>query len=175
MTLARITFATSAELETYCFHASGAVQLLAAQACAGKQELSVAERKFAQELGAVVRQAEMLRDLRRDLGLGLMTLPLQRLEAAGIDAMTVKPGMTSPSFLRLLEEWRVELRSRVAALPTILSPRERATQRHGLILAALHAKLIDRIDHRSELARVRAEVPSWTRLWTAWRTAVHNS
>jgi hypothetical protein len=43
------------------------------------------------------------------------------------------------------------------------------------VLAALHARLIERIDHRGELARTRAELPPWTKLWTAWRTAVRHT
>jgi phytoene synthase len=57
-------------------------------------------------------------------------------------------------------------------LPAMLQPHERALQRQGLVLAALHGKLLEHIDHRTELARTRAEVPAWTKLWTAWRTAV---
>jgi hypothetical protein len=40
------------------------------------------------------------------------------------------------------------------------------------VLAALHERLLEQIDHRREIARSRVEVPHWSRLWTAWRTAV---
>jgi hypothetical protein len=73
-----------------------------------------------------------------------------------------------------LDRWRDELDSELARLPGVLSPGERAIQSHGRVLAALHRKLLARIDHRRELARAPAEVPPLTRMWTAWRTAVRH-
>jgi hypothetical protein len=76
----------------------------------------------------------------------------------------------------LFEAKRVALQAELQKLPALLtSVEQRAAQRHGLVLAALHAKLVERIDHRKELAKTRAELASWTKLWTAWRTAVRHA
>jgi hypothetical protein len=72
----------------------------------------------------------------------------------------------------LLEAMRDALDRELAALPVRLNATERTSQRQGLVLAALYRKLLERIDHRTQLARTRAEVRPWTKLWTAWRTAV---
>jgi hypothetical protein len=45
-------------------------------------------------------------------------------------------------------------------------------QRHGLVLAALCRRLLDQISHDGVFARTRAEVPAWSKLWTAWTTAL---
>jgi len=76
------------------------------------------------------------------------------------------------SCMRRTERLRRDVAQELRDLPLLLQPAERRAQRHGLVLAALHRKLVDAIDHRREIARARAEVPAWTRLWTAWRTAV---
>jgi 15-cis-phytoene synthase len=170
--MARITFARPAELEAYCFRASGALQTLAAHAAAGSRPLSDAERKFARALGSALRQTEMLRDVRQDVAQGRLYIPLERLEQAGIDPLQVRHDAASPALLAVLAAWRADVRAQLAALPALLTKAERATQRQGLVLAALYSELLDHIEHRAELARTRAEVPHWRRLWTAWRTAV---
>jgi phytoene synthase len=170
--LACMTFDNHDELEAYCFRASGSLQTLAAQACAGSRHMSEGERAFARALGAAVRQTEMLRDIRLDVGHGRLHVPLEQLERAGIDPLEVRADTASAAFLFELHRWRDELRNRLLALPGLLTRPERAAQRQGLVLAALYLKLLDNIRHEGELARTRAEVPDWTRLWTAWRTAL---
>jgi phytoene synthase len=170
--LARLTLANDAELEAYCFRAAGSLQTLIAHAAAGTSPLTAAAREFARLLGSGVRQAEMLRDLRLDLAAGRMYLPLARLERAGIDPTSVRPDTDSPALLEAIEAWRRSVRSELLELPRLLDATECAAQRQGLVLAALHVRLLERLDHRRGLSRIRAQVPPWTRLWTAWRTAV---
>ena len=74
--LARMTLTSSKELEAYCQRACGALQTLAAHACAGSRPLSGQEQRFARELGACVRQVELIRDLPFDLTQGRLRVPL---------------------------------------------------------------------------------------------------
>ena len=84
----------------------------------------------------------------------------------------MRPDTDSPALLDAIEAWRLAVRSQLLELPGLLDVTECPAQRQGLVLAALHVRLLERLDHRRGLARVRAQVPPWTRLWTAWRTAV---
>jgi phytoene/squalene synthetase len=178
--LAQLTLANAAELEAYCYRASGSLQTLAAHACAGSRPLSEREQKFAVELGACVRQAEFIRDARYDLSRGRSRVPLDRLAAAGIDASTLRADSADDRFFNLLHRWRDDVRARMSTLPGLLNVTERTVQRHGLILAALHLQLLRRLDHGdgrhpdhvNDREGVPHEVPAWQRLWTAWRTAV---
>jgi phytoene synthase len=170
--LARLTYLTWQELEAYLFRSAGTLQMLIAAALAGDRELSAAERDFARRLGAAVRQAELLHDLERDLSRGRLYAPLQALEASGIDpqALGQRPGLLAASdFAR---GWRSKVRAELAALPSVLTdPEQRSAQRHGLVLAALCARRLD----RDEAAVIgRAELAPFTRLWTAWRAAMRN-
>lgn len=170
--LACLVLQNAREVEAYCFRATGSLQTLAAVASNTSGRLSDRERAFARELGSCVRRTEMLRDLRGHLARGKLPLPLDALAAAGVNPAQVLPDSVAPALLGLLEAMRQSLAAQTRQLPAALQSSERLAQRQGLVLAALHGKLLDRIDHRTELARTRAEVPAWTKLWTAWRTAV---
>lgn len=170
--LACLVLQDAREVEAYCFRAAGSIQTLAAVASSTSARLSDRERSFAHELGSCVHRTEMLRDLRAHLARGKLPIPLDALAAAGVDPAQVRPDSVAPALLDLLESMRQSLATQLCRLPAVLQPPERVAQRQGLVLAALHGKLLEHIDHRTGLARTRAEVPAWTKLWTAWRTAV---
>lgn len=170
--LARLTLDDTREIERYCFRAAGSLQTLAACASLEAGTLSDAERTFARRLGVAIRRTELLRDLRGDLAAGRLRLPLDALLAAGVDPQQLRADAVPPTLGRLLQSMRDDLQHELAGLDTGLDRAARARQRQGLVLAALHRKLLARIHHGHELERTRAEVPPWTRLWTAWRTAL---
>ena len=170
--LARMTFANSTELEAYCFRASGSLQTLAAHS-SSDAVLSDAERAFARRLGSAIRRTELLRDLRGHLAAGRLPVPLDVLAEAGIDPLALRPDTMTPEFGALLEATRQALQYECQDLARGLAQAARARQRHGIVLAALHGRLLQQIEHGPELARRRAEVPGWTKLWTAWRAALN--
>jgi 15-cis-phytoene synthase len=170
--LARMTFANSTELEAYCFRASGSLQTLAAHASSADAVLSDAEREFARQLGSAIRRTELLRDLRGHLGAGRLPVPLDLFAKAGIDPLALRPDTMTPAFGALLEATRQALQHEFQDLARGLDRASRTRQRHGIVLAALHGRLLQQIEHGRELARRRAEVPGWTKLWTAWRAAL---
>lgn len=172
--LAQMTYRTRQELDAYLFRASGVTQSLIATVLAGERGLAPAEREFARRLGAAVRQVEILFDLDRDLARGRMYAPIEALEAAGIDPVTFARdwrGMPARSFIA---DWQARLRQELDALPGQLAePAHRAAQRHGLVLAALHARWLDLFTGTTAPGNTPPpELGSLTRLWTAWRTAL---
>lgn len=169
--LARMTYSSWQELEAYAFRSTGSLQTLAAAALAGPRDLSTAERDFARQLGSALRQTEMLRDRAIDLERGRMYLPTAVLQAAGIDPMDLRSA-TPEAMGRIVREWRDRIGQSLGELPALLPATERSAQRPGLVLAALHRRLLDRIDTQAQPGQQRADVPPWSRLWTAWATAV---
>jgi phytoene/squalene synthetase len=105
---------------------------------------------------------------------GRLRLPLATLDAAGLDPASLLREPMPAALPPLLAAEKSALQSRLAALPARLDRTERATQRQGLVLAALHQRLLAHIDHRTTVARTRAEVPPWSKMWTAWRIAVRH-
>jgi phytoene synthase len=169
--LARLTYASWQELEAYAFRCSGSLQTLMAAALAGPRELTAAERDFARRLGSALRQTEMLRDRVIDIERGRLYLPLDVLEAAGIVPTDLRSA-THAAMSRVVSDWRARVGQSLSSLPASLSPSERSTQRPGLVMAALHQRLLERVDADAQSPRQRADVSPWARLWTAWTTAV---
>jgi phytoene synthase len=116
----------------------------------------------------------MLRDLAQDLQRGLLYVPLDALTEAGLDPRRVAQQPADPAFLRVLAEWRTRLAAELAALRGLLDGQERVRQRHGLVLAALHQRLLSGIARSGAVDAERVEVPPFARLWTAWRAAIRS-
>lgn len=172
--LARLTLDSADELAAYAYRGAGSLQTLAAAASCRPRAPSPAELEFARRLGAAVQGTEALRDLRTDVVAGRIRLPLDQLEQAGIEPARLLDEPMPPGLGALLERRRAELREELLAIGGTLDRGERADQRQGLVLAALHARLLERIDQRTAVAQTRAELPPWSRLWTAWRTALRH-
>lgn len=175
--LAHISYASWQELDAYLFRSAGATQTLIAATLAGERGLAPAEREFARRLGAALRQTEMLFDLDRDLACGRMYAPVLALEAASIDPLAFARDWRAAPAGPFVADWQGRVRRELESLPAILdAPALRAAQCHGLVLAALHARWLDRLPGPSTLRDSgRPEIGPLTRLWTAWRTALRHT
>ena len=164
------------ELEAYCYRAAGALQTVAAAALAGERPLTESDRRFARQLGSTQRQVEMIRDIHHDLRRGRMYLPLDSLDAAGLDPTALSRLPAPPALQPLVDAWRARVAAALAALPILLpDSAQRSAQRSGLVLAALHQRLLAQTARIAAEAVTRAELGPAARLWTAWRTAVRYS
>jgi phytoene synthase len=173
--LARMSYQNWPELEAYCVRAAGALQTIAAAVLAGDRAVSEDERRFARKLGSAQRQVEMIRDVRRDLRRGRLYLPLEVVESAGITPTDLQQPTPPASLGALIAEWRTRVAGALDELPGSLPERtHRTAQRHGLVLGALHTRLLEEITTRSGSDDVRVELGPFARLWTAWRTAVRH-
>ena len=173
--LARMTYVSWQELDAYLFRSAGTAQTLIAATLAGDRGLTQAEREFARRLGATVRQTEMLFNLEHDRSRGRMYAPLQALESAGIDPTAFQRTSSDTAATAFVAGWQARLRRELESLPDILGePSLRSAQRHGLVLAALHARWLDILPAPAATADRRTELGPLTRLWTAWRTALRH-
>ncbi len=171
--LARFTYQSWRELDAYCFRSAGALQVLIAGLLADGRSLSEPERQFACGLGTALRQAEILRDLSVDVPRGRLYAPLDALAAAGIDPESMGHPAAAARTERFVAAWRERVRRQLHSLPSLLeTPGQRRTQRHGLVLAALHVRLVDRLDGAGARPGGRVELEPFALLWTAWRTAL---
>lgn len=174
--LARFTYHSWPELEAYCFRAAGSLQSAAAAVLADGRALEEREREFARRLGAGLRQTEMLRDLHVDAGRGRLYAPLDVLRRANVDPTSIIQGDMGAAEQSFLHDWRGRVRAQLDGLDALLGSRAlRRTHRHGLVLASLHLRILDRLpDRRSHPVR-RLDLEPLARLWSAWRTAVRNA
>jgi phytoene synthase len=174
--LARMTYSTWQELDAYLFRSASIAQTLIAAVLAGERGLAPAEREFARRLGAALREVEMLFDLDRDLARGRLYAPTAALEAAGLDPAAFVRDRRTATASTFIAGWQDRVRSELGLLPAILAePALRSAQRQGLVLAALHARWLEQRSAASARAGgPRADLGPFTRLWTAWRTALHH-
>jgi phytoene synthase len=174
--LARMTYSTWQELDAYLFRSAGIAQTLIAAMLAGDRGLAPAEREFARRLGASLRQGEMLFDLDRDLARGRLYVPTTAIEGAGIDPRAFASDRRTATASTFIAGWQERVRAELGSLPAILAePGLRGAQRHGLVLAALHARWLETRSAASAPAGShRPELGAFTRLWTAWRTALRD-
>jgi phytoene synthase len=174
--LARLTYRSWEELDAYCYRAAGALQMLAAATLTGERTVTAAELEFARQLGSAQRQVEMIRDFQHDLRRGRLYLPLEIIEAAGLDPSEWPQAPPKEPVTALLGAWRSRVARSLASLPGLLSDKsQRAAQRPGLVLAALHEQLLKETARVPTDAGLRADVRPLVRVWTAWRTAVRNA
>jgi phytoene synthase len=171
--LARFTYHGWNELEAYCFRSSGALQSLIASVVADGRTLTEQEQRFARQLGTGIRQTEILRNLTADLACGRLYAPLDELATARVGPEDLVRSPIDASAARFLADWRVRVRDALQSLPSLLdAPVLRRAQRHGLVLASLHLRLLERLDRPHVNASRRFDPEPLRRLWTAWRTAV---
>jgi phytoene synthase len=170
--MARIALSDADEVAALAYRSSGSLQSLAAAASSRPRSVSPAELEFARLLGDTIAGVESLRDLRADVVAGRLRLPLDRLEQAGVDPARMLDEPAPAGLAGVLQHEQERLQRQFAALESLLNRDERIAQRQGLVLAALHRRLLDRIDITRGVARNGAEVAPWSKLWLAWRTAV---
>lgn len=168
--LAGATFETRAELVAYCDRWASAMPAILAQ------EAGLAA--FGRAFGAALRELELLSGLAGDARVGRLRLPLDELDAAGIDPSALSHAPWSPALRRLIETYhraaRTALAEKAAALPAPAQPSLRGLLVWGALASrtsvrAVRAARLASVPEGSKNAIGRAE-----RLgdaWNAWRAA----
>ena len=169
--LARITYDHDTELAAYARRAGGVIQIVAARWIAAPQIPSPAALEAASRLGAIVREAEAIRDLRQDVHDGRVYIPLQRLESARLELEQLRGGDRPEALRAVLQAWHERLQSEMAAAAARLDSEERPWLRHVIVLVRLHARLLTRLSARGYDVSERVELGPLERVWIAWRAA----
>ncbi len=170
--MARVALNDAGEVAALAFRSHGSIQTLAATASGLPRAVATAELEFARCLGDTIAGVESLRDLRAEVTAGRLRLPLDQLEQAGVEPARLLDEPAPAGLSGVLQHEKERLQRQLAGLEPLLNRDERTTQRQGLVLAALHWRLLDRIDTTRGAARHRVDVSPWSKFWTSWRTAV---
>lgn len=169
MDLARMTFANQQELRAYCSRSGGAIQELIASQLVASGPQDEASRAAANKLGAGIRMAEIVRDLRQDAYDGNVYLPLDLLDLHDLKTEHLRAREVDPKLKQALSTVRS------VALAELELPAGNSRSEHlrpTFVLAALHRKLLDRIAARNyDVATERIDLGPLQKSWTAWRAA----
>ena len=170
MDLARMTYLNAAELRAYCARSGGALM----EAIADQLDPTVSQteqlRATINRLGAGIRQAEIVRDLRQDAHDARVYVPLDEMERLNLDRAQLDQTPTPPSGQAALRSIYEDAQSNLS------KPAKDVTWHESLrpiwILAALYRRLLERIASQNfNVGSSRIDLGPLDKSWTAWRAA----
>lgn len=168
--LANATYETDAELNQYLRGGLGTLTTLAAQQLVGAPTEQLLDA--AGQLGGFVRHVEIMRDLRQDFHHGRLYLPLAKLDELNIDYEVLQSSDWPEAFVQLLRSRSQQQLTAYRTLKQSLLNNEKQLLRPLLVLAELHANVLQRIANDPVTAtRQRIELKPLQKLWTAWKAA----
>jgi phytoene synthase len=168
--LAHATYETEAELSRY--FQDGLGNLLATAVHYLSNQPSVTLIDAAKQLGAFIRHCEVIRDMRPDLRQGRLFLPLAALDALHLDYEQLQSDNWPETFVQLLHNRCVQALSEFKTLKQSLLTDEKRTLRPLLVLAELHAVMLQTLStDPAAYTQSRIELSPLRKLWIAWRAA----
>jgi 15-cis-phytoene synthase len=168
MDLASATYATFADLRTYCWHVASVVGLacLPIWGCSDARATPLAE-----DAGIAFQLTNILRDLKEDAGRGRIYLPQEDLNRFGYDAERLRGGVCDSDFRELMR-FQVE---RAGRYYDSAKPLEALLPRPGRtvfrLMARTYRSLLDAIEKRDyDVFSRRVRVGRWRKLMLAMGT-----
>lgn len=157
-----------ATLEVYCHRVAGVVGLLSAKIF-GYSNPSTLE--YAQTLGVALQLTNIVRDVGEDARRNRIYLPLDEMERYGVTVDEIILYQETSSMQKLLahqiERARQFYQTALSKLPSV----DRKSQRAGLVMAAIYAKLLDELQAEgTALMNRRVTLTPLRKFWIAWRT-----
>jgi phytoene synthase len=159
-----------ASLMLYCHRVAGVVGELSASIF-GYAKASTLE--YAEALGVAFQLTNIIRDIGEDARRDRVYLPLDELARFGLAPEDILERRGGEPFRELMEFQAERAQSYYELAYAKLAPEDRASQRAGLIMAAIYRTLLDEIrrDGFNVLDRRIALTPL-RKLWIAWKTWV---
>ncbi|TMG97560.1 MAG: presqualene diphosphate synthase HpnD [Betaproteobacteria bacterium] len=156
-------------LEQYCHRVAGVVGLMSAEIFGYDHPDT---RVYARDLGIAFQLTNILRDVGEDARRGRIYLPQDDLARFEVAPSSLLGGKGSDAFRRLMAFEAVRTRAWYARALAKLDPRDRRSQRAGLIMAAIYRTLLDEIAHDGfNVLDRRTSLTPLRKLWIAWKTA----
>lgn len=172
MDLARMTYLDEREVRAYCARSGGAVTELLAILLMPDDAIDTATRALANRIGAFVRAAETIRDLRQDAYDGRLYVPLDAVEKHGLKHEDLKSPSLSAAGRTALRELAAAHRADFEATLAAIPAPTRAYLRPLCVLGELHAALLESIAQRDfDVGAERIDLSPFRKTWVAWRAA----
>ena len=158
-----------AALEQYCHRVAGVVGLMSAEIFGYEHPDT---RLYARNLGIAFQLTNILRDVGEDARRGRIYLPQEDLARFDVAPSSLIGGKASDAFRRLMAFEAERARAWYRQAFARLHPRDRRSQRAGLIMAAIYQALLDEIERDGfNVLDRRTSLTPLRKLWIAWKTA----
>lgn len=161
--LAGATFERREELTAYCRRWAAAVVAPLTVGADGETDGA--------ELGAALRELELLGHLAGDARAGRLRVPLDELERAGVPLEALAAPPWPPGLADILRGRHQHLRRQLATAVGELSPQSQQDARGLLVWAALASQASRRAERALPRASAASVATAAAANWRAWRTA----
>lgn len=159
-----------ATLEVYCHRMAGVVGLLSAQIFGYTQPATL---EYARTLGIALQLTNIIRDVGEDVGRNRIYLPLDELARFGLASDDLIERREDERFEQAMAFQIGRARGYHDRALALLPRADRASQRAGLVLAAISRALLEEIATlHGRTMRQRVALTPMRKLWIAWRTWV---
>ena len=168
MDLERNRYETFDALRLYCHRVAGVVGLLSAEIFGYTDRATL---DYAHNLGIAFQLTNIIRDIGEDARRDRIYLPLDDLARYGVSASDIIAARESDNFRAMMRFQIARARSYYSQAMDKLPRADRATQRAGLIMAAIYQRLLDEIEADGcRVLSTRVALTPLRKLWIAWRT-----
>jgi len=157
-------------LKLYCHRAAGVVGQLSASIFGYSNPATL---EYAENLGIAFQLTNIIRDVGEDARRGRVYLPQDELARFGLTAEDILARKGGEPFVRLMEFQAARAQSYYDLAFSKLAAQDRASQRAGLIMAAIYRTLLDEISRdKFQVLEQRVALTPLRKLWIAWKTWV---
>lgn len=166
------TYASYADLQTYCWRAACAVGLVSAKIFGCRCTES---QTYAEELGYALQLTNILRDVGEDARLGRVYLPLDDLAQFGVSEDSLRQGTPDGDFLGLMRFEATRARAHYAAAARSLHPDDRRALVAADIMRRTYEKLLARMEADGfQVFAKRYRLSKWEKLWLLVTGSIRN-
>jgi phytoene synthase len=157
-------------LKLYCHRAAGVVGQLSASIFGFTNARTL---EYAEALGLAFQLTNIIRDVGEDARRDRVYIPQDELARFGLTPEDILARRGGDAFRKMMELQAERAQSYYDLAYSKLAPEDRASQRAGLIMAAIYRTLLEEIRRdRYDVLDKRIALTPLRKLWIAWKTWV---
>jgi phytoene synthase len=159
-------------LKLYCHRAAGVVGQLSASIFGFTNPRTL---EYAEALGLAFQLTNIIRDVGEDARRDRVYIPQDELARFGLAPEDILARKGGDAFRQMMALQAERARSYYDLAYSKLAPEDRASQRAGLIMAAIYGTLLEEIRRDNfDVLEKRIALTPLRKLWIAWKTWVRN-
>lgn len=161
-------YADFKSLQLYCYRVASVVGILAASIFGYRNRNTL---KYAHDLGMAFQLTNIIRDVGEDARRGRLYLPMDEITKAGLTAQDILQGHESPKVRELMEFQIERAESYYDKALRNLPPEDKASQKTGLMMAAVYRTLLREIraDGAEKVLNSKTSLGGARKLWLVFQ------